>query len=507
MKPTPDLSRIVNWLQAIAPDGVLFSDSREVGKMPGRDSLFFAYPGDAADGRHYIAQAIEQGARAVVYEAANFVWNDNWNVPHLPVPDLKAQAGFISAAYYKQPDRNLYTVAITGTNGKTSCSQWIASALSRQDQRVAAIGTTGISVFKDGQSGESKATGYTTPDAVFLQRQLAALNEQKVDALTIEASSIGLAQGRMNGMHVDVALFTNFTRDHLDYHENMAAYATAKQSLFDWPGLKHAVFNLDDSMGMELAQAHKERLSVIGYSIGDAVLEGVPILRASDIRSRPSGTEFQVDSPLGSARLKVRLVGAFNVSNVLGVLSVLMARGVAWENAIRAIQKLEPVAGRMQRLGGKDAPMVVVDYAHTPDALAQALAALRPVAKLRQGELWCVFGCGGERDQGKRPQMGKAAEEAADHVVVTSDNPRHEEPQQIIDQILSGMARPAETVVDRASAILSVVKQAKKGDVILFAGKGSENFQEIGGKKYPFADAEHASLALASRVTMGKEDT
>ena len=505
MTPTPDLSRIVDWMQAIAPDGVLSSDSREIGKMPERRTFFFAYPGDSAEGRHYIASAVEQGASAVVYEASDFEWDESWQVPHLPVPGLKEQAGFIAAAYYGQPDSKLFTVAVTGTNGKTSCSQWVASALSRQQQRVATIGTTGISVFRDGKQGESKATGYTTPDAVFLQRQLATLNEQQVDALTIEASSIGLAQGRMNGMHVDVALFTNFTRDHLDYHEDMEAYAAAKKSLFDWSGLKHAVFNLDDPMGMELAQAHKARLPVIGYSIVDAALDGIPVLHASDIRSRPSGTEFQVDSPFGSARIKVRLVGLFNVSNILGVLAVLMARGVAWEAAIRAVQKLEPIEGRMQRLGGKEAPMVVVDYAHTPDALEQALAALRPVAQLRQGELWCVFGCGGERDQGKRPQMGHAAE-MADHVVVTSDNPRHEDPQQIIDQILGGMQQPAETVVDRANAILSVVKRAKKGDVILFAGKGSENFQEIGGRKYPFADAEHASLALASRATMGRED-
>lgn len=503
MTQTSALKKIITWLQSVAPQGSLHSDSRELGQMESGDAVFFAYPGDTVDGRNFIADAIQRGTKAVVYEAADFTWNADWMVPHLPVHELKKQVGFIAAAYYRQPGAGMFTVAVTGTNGKTSCSQWIASALSRQGYRTAAIGTTGVSVFQAGENGHVVATGYTTPDAVFLQRNLASLREKEIDALMIEASSIGLEQGRMNGMHLDVALFTNFTRDHLDYHHDMAAYAAVKKALFDWPGLRHAVFNLDDPMGRDLAQTYHGKLSVVGYSLDEVSLDGVPTIRASGIRTRLSGTEFHVDSPFGSARLKVRLVGQFNVSNVLGVLGVLLAKGVEWDSAISAIQKLAPVAGRMQKLGGRDAPMVVIDYAHTPDALRQALAALQPVAKLRQGQLWCVFGCGGDRDQGKRPQMGKASE-AADHVVVTSDNPRNEDPQQIIDQIVSGMQGSAETVIDRAAAILSVVKQAKKGDVILFAGKGSENFQESKGKKFPFADAEHASLALASRATMGK---
>ncbi|MEA5098427.1 MAG: UDP-N-acetylmuramoyl-L-alanyl-D-glutamate--2,6-diaminopimelate ligase [Burkholderiaceae bacterium] len=497
-KTQPD--QIVAWLHATVPGAQLVSDSRRI--KPSSKTAFFAYPGDEADGRTYIADAIARGATAVVYDVADYSWPDNWSIPHLAVTGLKNLAGPVAAIYYQQPDAGMFTVAITGTNGKTSCSQWIASALSQQGDKTAAIGTLGIGVFQAGEAGSQTATGYTTPDAVLLQSSLAGLRDEGVSALAIEASSIGLDQGRLNGMHFDVALFTNFTRDHLDYHHDMASYAAAKEILFNWPGLRHAVINLDDPMGVELAQRYRHKLSVTGYSLEENGYEGMPILRASGIRSRSFGTEFQVDSPFGSGRVKTHLVGRFNVSNVLGVLGVLLIKGVKWDAAIETIGTLAPAPGRMQLLGGREAPMVVVDYAHTPDALAKTLGALRSVAQERNGQLWCVFGCGGDRDQGKRPQMGNVAEIGADHVVVTSDNPRSEDQQQIIAQIVGGMKTAPQTIEDRAAAILLTVKQAAKQDVILVAGKGHENYQEARGTKYPFVDAEHAALALAARATM-----
>jgi UDP-N-acetylmuramoyl-L-alanyl-D-glutamate--2,6-diaminopimelate ligase len=331
-----------------------------------------------------------------------------------------------------------------------------------------------------------------------------------VRALAIEASSIGLDQGRLAGLHVDIALFTNFTRDHLDYHGDMAAYETAKRRLFDWPGLRHAVLNLDDAMGLRLAAHLREKspaVGIIGYSIANVSAGDVPVLRASDIRSSNSGTVFQLTTPQGAAQVRTQLVGQFNVSNVLGIAGVLMARGASLRMVVELLEALQPVPGRMQQMGGQEAPLVVIDYAHTPDALVKTLATLREVARQRHGQLWCVFGCGGERDPGKRPQMGAAAT-AADHVIVTSDNPRGDNPAGIIEQITEGMKisnamhSTPHVIEDRAAAILYAVKHAARADVVLLAGKGHETYQEIKGRKLPFLDADHAALSLAARVTM-----
>ena len=340
-----------------------------------------------------------------------------------------------------------------------------------------------------------------------LQRHLAKLRDAGATALAIEASSIGLHQARLGGTHFDVALFTNFTRDHLDYHGDEAAYEAAKTTLFNWPGLQHAVINLDDDMGMRLVK-HLRRVaptvSIIGYTVQGKSADGVAVISASDIRSTQSGTAFHLVSPFGSCLLKTQMVGLFNVSNVLGVIGALLAKRFTWRAMVEAVEALTAVPGRMQRVGGPDAPLVVIDYAHTPDALEKTLATLRQVAQQRGGELWCVFGCGGDRDPGKRPQMGAIAL-VADHVVVTSDNPRGEEPAAIIAQIVAGMEaakQPPQVFEDRAGAILWAVKRAAKTDVVLLAGKGHEAYQEIKGRKLPFLDADHAALALAARVTM-----
>ncbi|MFC4933455.1 UDP-N-acetylmuramoyl-L-alanyl-D-glutamate--2,6-diaminopimelate ligase [Massilia sp. GCM10023247] len=508
---------ICQWIVAAAPGGKLVSDSRQV--TPG--DVFFAYPGDAGDGRRYIQAAVDAGAAAVVYDDTDFAWDDGLALPHLAVPGLKPKAGPIAHACLGQPDLDMFTVGVTGTNGKTSCAYWLGQAFAKLGETAAVIGTLGVGMFKprDGRDGaEFIETGYTTPDAVLLASRLSAVREAGARSLAIEVSSIGLEQGRTAGMHFDVAIFTNLTRDHLDYHGDMASYEAAKAKLFAWPELRHAVINLDDPAGARLVAQLRDKasaglssdLSITGYTLNDAAgqpeIEGVTILRATHKRSRPAGAEFQLESTLGNALVKTQLVGHFNISNALAVLGALLAKGAPLKQAVEAIETLVPAPGRMQQLGGQDAPLIVIDYAHTPDALEKTLDALRQVAEERHGQLWCVFGCGGDRDPGKRPQMGAVAQ-AADQVIVTSDNPRSEEPGAIVEQIVAGMDQQhprsrVQAIEDRATAILSAVKNAAKQDVILLAGKGHEPYQEIKGKKMPFSDADHAALALSARLTM-----
>jgi UDP-N-acetylmuramoyl-L-alanyl-D-glutamate--2,6-diaminopimelate ligase len=501
--PLAHTVEIVDWLRKAAPAAQLSADSRTIAS----GDIFFAYPGDGADGRQFIPDAIERGAKAIVCEAQGLQWNDAWNVPHLAVDGLRKLAGPIANAYYDRPDEGMTTIAVTGTNGKTSCTQWLGNAMSRLSDPTAVIGTLGAGLYIDGRHKEFNATGYTTPDPIQLQRRLAELRKAGAGMLAIEASSIGLDQGRLDGMHFDIALFTNLTRDHLDYHGDMETYEGAKRQLFEWPGLQHAVVNLDDEAGLRLIE-HMKRIgsSVVmtGYTVTGKTVDGIDVLQATDIRTSHGGTVFQLHSRFGSAHVRAQTVGRFNVSNLLGVIGVMLAKGIAFSDAIEAAEELTPVPGRMQQLGGQDAPLVVIDYAHTPDALEKTLASLRQVAEERGGRLWCVFGCGGDRDPGKRPQMGAVAM-AADHVIVTSDNPRSEEPKDIIAQIAAGMgADPSGhlEIEDRAAAILWAVRHAAKQDVVLLAGKGHETYQEIKGRKLPFADADHAALALAARATM-----
>ena len=504
------MNEIVSWIAKHAAGGKLASDSRRVKA----GDVFFAYPGAAGDGRAFIARAIEQGACAVLFDGRDFAWDATWNVPHLAVAELKKNAGPIAHACNGMPDAGMFTVGLTGTNGKTSCAVWLGQAFARLGQTAAVIGTLGVGIFKGRGEVDYDVTGYTTPDAVLLAEKLAQVREAGATALAIEVSSIGLEQERTSGMHFDVAIFTNLTRDHLDYHGDMESYESAKRRLFEWPGLKTAVLNLDDPAGLRLVNHLKSRfgsaLSLIGYTLRDVAaqgdIDGVAILRASQFKSRHSGTDFHLESPFGGAGVKTHLVGHFNVSNALAVLGALLAKGVALRSAIDAIEALTPAPGRMQQVGGQDAPMVVIDYAHTPDALEKTLGALRQVARERGGALWCVFGCGGDRDPGKRAQMG-AISQVAEHVLVTSDNPRSEEPGAIIAQIVAGMDAShagftIQAIEDRAAAILSAIKHAAKADVILLAGKGHEPYQEIKGRKMPFSDADHAALALAARATM-----
>ena len=509
------IDSVLQWIAGAAPGGVLSSDSRRVQA----GGVFFAYPGDAGDGRDFIGAAIEQGAAAVLYDARDFSWNDAWLVPHLAVDNLKAQAGAIAHACLDHPDRAMFSVGVTGTNGKTSIAVWLGQAFARLGDTAAVIGTLGVGLFRGGAKSEPEfdVTGYTTPDAVLLAEKLKSVRDAGATALAIEVSSIGLVQGRTLGMHFDVAVFTNLTRDHLDFHGDMASYEQAKAALFAWPGLTAAVINLDDAAGLRLVaqlRASRPQLAITGYTLQTAAaladIDGVAMLRASQSRSKNAGTEFHVAASSGGATVKTALVGQFNISNALAVLGTLLARDVPLRAAVEALEALTPAPGRMQQVGGQsggpELPMVVVDYAHTPDALEKTLGALKQVAAERGGQLWCVFGCGGDRDPGKRPQMGAIAQ-VAGHVIVTSDNPRSEEPNAIIADIVKGMDPQREDSVmqaieDRAAAILSAIKHAGKHDVILLAGKGHEPYQEIKGRKMAFSDAEHAALALAARATM-----
>jgi UDP-N-acetylmuramoyl-L-alanyl-D-glutamate--2,6-diaminopimelate ligase len=488
-----EVARILSELQrqGVTPRG-LAADSRAIA----RGDVFLAYPGERTDGRRFVADAVARGAAAVVWERGGFAWPADIALPNLPASGLKTLAGPLAAEVYGRPSERLWVAGVTGTNGKTSCSQWIAEALADEGRKSAVVGTLGL-----GYPGELEENPNTTPDAVALQRALARFVSDGVQAVAMEASSIGIDQGRIEGVRFACALFTNLTRDHLDYHGDMERYAQAKMRLFRSPGLQHAVLNLDDALGVRIAQDRAGTGIVrTGFSLwpGAGSASGLEHwLEAHDIELSGVGAEFTLLTSRGRATVETALVGRFNVANVLGVIGVLLAAGLPLDAAVRAVERLEPPAGRMQRLGGGDRPLVVVDYAHSPDALDKCLGALRDVARGQGGRLICAFGCGGDRDRGKRPQMGEAASRHADLVWLTSDNPRGEDPLAIIEEILPGVSVPYEIRVDRREAIGGAIAAARAGDVVLLAGKGHEPYQEIAGRRLPFSDADEARKALA----------
>jgi len=434
---------------------------------------FLAYPGETADGRAYIADALGRGAAAVLWEKEGFDWRAEWRVPNVPVEGLKQRASALAHEFYGRPSESLWVCGVTGTNGKTSCSQWIAALL----EKAAVIGTLGA-----GFPGALSAAANTTPDAAETQFLLKSFLAQGAHAVSMEVSSHGLIQGRVNAVRFSCALFTNLSHDHLDYHGSMANYAAAKARLFEMPGLEAAVLNLDDPLGVELARRLAGRVRTIGYSL--------------------AAHEVAVDYAIVAGRqvdpASIPVLGRFNAANALGVLGCLVAKGVAVEEGARLLAKLPSVPGRMQRVS--EEPLVVIDYAHTPDALENVLQALRPVAAARGGRLAVVFGAGGDRDPSKRPLMGAIAARLADRVLVTSDNPRSEDPLAIIDQIRSAIPVAHEVEADRARAIERIISSAERKDVVLIAGKGHETYQEIAGRRIHFSDPEQARAALARRA-------
>jgi UDP-N-acetylmuramyl-tripeptide synthetase len=502
------------WLRARVR-GSLRTDSRKVHAGDG----FIAWPGAATDGRHYVQGALDAGAAACLVEAEGvdvFGWSDARIASY---PALKAVTGQVAAEYFDHPSRALDVLAVTGTNGKTSTAWWLAQALNalRYGQPEAdqpammganllqknellthyacgLVGTLGI-----GTPGQMVFNGLTTPDPVLLQAEFVAMRTKGARACAIEASSIGLAEHRLAGTAIRTAIFTNLTQDHLDYHGSMQAYGQAKRALFDWPLLQSAVLNLDDPQGQALAQ-HCAARGVQVWTVSQ--LRSDATLCARAVQYTDHGMSFAVREGGQQASVDCTLVGEYNVSNLLGVIAGLRSLGIALSDACTAVSQCSAVPGRMQSLSLVDAPLVVVDYAHTPDALEKVLAALRPITQSRSGQLHCIFGCGGDRDAAKRPLMAAAAERGASQVVVTSDNPRSEAPEAIIAHIVAGLAAPARAQVepDRAQAIAHSIAQASARDVILIAGKGHEDYQDIAGVKYPFSDVVHAQAALTLRT-------
>lgn len=459
----------------------LTADSRRC--APG--TAFFAYPGEKTDGRNYIGDALARGAAAVVWEADGFQWRTEWRIPNLPVAGLKQRAGVLASDFHGRPSEQLWMCGVTGTNGKTSCSQWIAAALSRHGVRTGVVGTLGT-----GFPGALREAANTTPDALELQATLRELRSGGARAVAMEVSSHGLVQGRVNGVRFSSALFTNLSHDHLDYHGTMQAYGEAKAQLFLMDGLQCGVLNLDDPFGQELARRLAGRVRTIGYSLQ-------PVERGVVDGAISVSAGLGLESSWGKGRLVSRQVGRFNVSNILGVVGVLIAHGLQLRDALALVADLPDVPGRMEVVG--DRPLVVVDYAHTPDALEKVLATLRPVAAQRKGRLAVVFGAGGDRDPAKRPVMGGAASRGADQVFITSDNPRSEDPAAIIDAVARGASGTPRLETDRKRAIEAAVLEAAPEDVVLVAGKGHESYQEIRGKRQPFSDQAVARAALAMR--------
>lgn len=461
----------------------LSNDSRKI--TPG--GVFVAYPGSISDGRTFIPQALAAGARAVIWEPYGFDWRDEWRVPNVPVARLSQRLAELADCAFDHPSARLWMIGITGTNGKTSCTYWLAQLLNRLGVRAALLGTLGNG-FPDALTPARN----TTADPIELQSSLAAFLAAGAQTVAMEVSSHGLDQRRIDHVAFDFAVFTNLTRDHLDYHGSMEAYAAAKARLFSWPGLRYAVINVDDAFGVELlARTSASGIETVSYGRHAADV------RASAVSLTARGVKFEVGSRWGDFTLEAPVLGDFNVDNLLAVSAVLLSAGYAAQDIAEAIRALAAVPGRMQLITQPGAPSVVIDYAHTPDALAKALQSLRMLAPK---QLICVFGCGGDRDRGKRALMGEAATRLADHVVITSDNPRSERLEDIIDDIIAGAVRPNYAVLpDRSAAIRAAVCAAHPDDIVLVAGKGHENYQEISGKRYPFDDAEVARRALQAR--------
>ncbi|MEO6925946.1 MAG: UDP-N-acetylmuramoyl-L-alanyl-D-glutamate--2,6-diaminopimelate ligase [Rhodanobacter sp.] len=464
-------------------------DSRQVR----RGDAFFALRGSHGHGIEFAASAVQRGAQVVLAEAPAPEGVAPLDVPLLWIERLHDQVGEIAARFHERPSETMRVIGVTGTNGKTSCVQLLAQALTLLGHRAASIGTLGAGLHGQLHEGER-----TTPDAISVQALLAKFRDAEVSHVAMEVSSHALAQGRVNGVDFEFAAFTNLTRDHLDYHGSMEAYGAAKARLFVWPGLQAAVINDDDAFGQQLTAQLPPGVRALRFSMAD---DSAAEIVASDIVTSADGLAFQLRSPWGVRQIGSHLLGRFNVANLLAVIGCLGALGEPFDRIVKAVAQLQPVNGRMNRLGGlRGLPLVVVDYAHTPDALEQALIALRAHCARK---LICVFGCGGERDTGKRPLMGAIAARLADVAIVTDDNPRREDGDEIVAQIVAGMSAAAAMTVERnrAVAIADALALARAGDVVLIAGKGHETYQDGATGKHPFDDlaVAHAALERISR--------
>ncbi len=458
--------------------------------------LFLACFGRNHDAREFVAEAILSGVAAVLTEAGG-EWQGTRiidGVVVIAVDNLSGKLSEIAARFYSRPSKKLNVIGITGTNGKTSCSQFIAQALASSGYSCGTIGTLGYGVY-----GQLKETQLTTPDPVFTQMALAEMVQDRIDPVVMEVSSVGLHQKRVKAVKFDTAIFTNLSRDHLDYHESMEAYGNNKKKLFTCNGLEHAIVNLDDPYALSIINAIAPSVEVSTYSIKNSAAT----VYAEEMSLTRQGFEARIVTPLGMGNVQGKLIGLFNISNLLAVVTALISymprrQETSIDQLCELISGLAPVDGRMEVVGENDEITAIVDYAHTPDGLCSALRGLRDHFS---GNIWCVFGCGGNRDKGKRPIMGEIAENLADKLIVADDNPRNEEGDEIVQHILSGMTNPdtATVVRDRAKAISYAIENAESGDVVLVAGKGHERYQDIGGSKLIFSDANQVRLALQLR--------
>ncbi|MCP4126042.1 MAG: UDP-N-acetylmuramoyl-L-alanyl-D-glutamate--2,6-diaminopimelate ligase [Gammaproteobacteria bacterium] len=474
-------------------------DSRQVQT----GGLFLACSGGDHHGMDFLHQALGNGVGAVAYEP-DASWDEqrvqaipyDLTVPVVAVEGLSARASEIAGRFYQHPSRHMSVTGFTGTNGKTSSALFLAQALGTH-ARCGVIGTLG-----NGFPDDLKPGTHTTPDPVELQRILNDLKREGAGHVAMEVSSHALEQRRVEAIHFDVAVFTNLSRDHLDYHGTMEAYGASKLRLFNMPGIRCAVINLDDSFGLKVMERLPAGVLALGYGLKQP--EEMPERLdgwawAQDIQLDGRGMSIKVQTNRGDGEFNTDLLGRFNVSNLLAVLNVMLFQGVPLHAALGRLSRLQTVAGRMERHGGVEQPLVVVDYSHTPDALEHALVAARAHTT---GRLICVFGCGGDRDSGKRPQMGGIAERLADRAILTDDNPRTEDGDLIIADILKGMSRPNDALVlrDRAAAIRAAVAEAAVGDLVLVCGKGHEDYQLVGDLRLDFSDREQVLLALEEMV-------
>lgn len=519
-KINPDvLTQLISELGYLLKEFDLVIDSRKITK----NSIFCAYPGTATDGREFIQNAIENSAKVILYEdstsnqeqdvdeesvnkipvipnndtrvtdCALGIHKNEKDIKYLAVSDLKFYAGLLAAYKYDYPSKKFKTIGITGTNGKTSIAYWLNQAYTQLKKTTGIIGTLGAGIYP-----EIASHSITTPDPITLEQLLAKFADSKVDMVAMEASSHALDQGRVNGIDFDTAVFTNLTQDHLDYHHDMESYYQAKRELFYWQGLKQAVINLDDEYGARLyselyglkssdSQFTVNNLITYGFTNGD--------VQANNIKVTIAGTKFNLQYKNESVPVEVKIIGKFNIYNLLAVTAVLLLDGYSLTEIADVLASLTPVCGRMDAIIVPNKPLVVVDFSHTPDSLKNALLTLKEVE--HNGKVYCVFGCGGNRDNSKRPIMGAIAAELADEVIVTSDNPRFENPSTIIDQIVAGIKDvPYQRIENRKNAIEAVLKIATANDIVLIAGKGHENYQEINGIKEQFSDFTIATNTL-----------
>lgn len=460
-------------------------DSRTI--QPGE--LFLACSGTVSNGRDYIDVAVQKGANAVLVEGKENEINLKNKIPIISIPDLKFKIGELASRFYSDSSKKLKIIGVTGTNGKTSCTHFLAAALKHLHQKCGIIGTLGFGFYEEMVPGS-----LTTPDPITLHRIFYELVQQDAKWVAMEVSSHSLDQGRVAGIEFEVGVFTNLTRDHLDYHGSMENYGATKKKLFDSALSKQAVINASDPYGMTwLNSLAREKL--FAYALSNESNVKQALTYAKNVLFNTQGIQADVVSQWGEGRLSVPLMGDFNLSNLLAVLTTLCSIGIPFEEGLESLKKVSPVAGRMQSLGGQNKPLVIVDYAHTPDAIEKVLMTLK---KQCHGKLHCLFGCGGDRDPGKRPLMASVAERYADVVMVTNDNPRHEDPKKIIEDILKGFSHLNKVTVqeDRARAIHEIIMNAEIEDYVLIAGKGAELFQQIGEQRIPFNDVEQAQAVL-----------